>query len=299
MPVAATSRLRLMQGGHPSLLAMAIFCIITLGAYAEPSMAAYPSLAGILSPALLTQGKTPVLGVPIKINGRGADPVLLVPPPRTSKSPEPKPPLRIEILTVLPWAEENRSADPKILFEKLAVLGAQAGSLEGLEYWSASRKKMRLLYQKAYRIRKPEAPSPLPDPRAMSELGKGPPWVLYALLEDLTFGSNIYQFSLSPISGYDGLKVSMANVHGVKYGFLPLAKPGDMASDISVIPCDEGIAVHFLTRLAAPELLAQRAFESAGNKALAVMGWFVEKLGEAGIGSAVAMPHDIAGIANP
>jgi hypothetical protein len=116
-------------------------------------------------------------------------------------------------------------------------------------------------------------------------------------LEDLTFGSNIYRFSLSSYSGSGGLKVSIVNVNAVKYGFLPLAKPNDMASDISVIPSNQGIVVHVLTRLAAPELLAQRAFESAGNKALAVMGWFVKKMGGEGIGTA-AMPHDIATIAN-
>lgn len=268
----------------------------------EPGTA-YPPLEKVLSPdALFRGGAAP--GFLLTAKGRGSSPSLVEPSIPDAKSAEGKQPLRIEILAVLPWTEAGRKMEKETLLGRLILIGASARSLEGLEYWSASRKRMRLLYRKAHRIESPGDPRPLLDPDSIRGLGLGPPWTIHALLEDLTFGANVYAFSLAPLGGealggqaIPGLRVEMSNVNTIRYGLLPLAKPGDMASQILVLPCDQGIAVHFLTRLAAPDIIAARAFESAGNKALAVLGWFVEGLEREGLTAKVAMPRDLSSVA--
>ena len=96
--------------------------------------------------------------------------------------------LRIEIVAVLPPAEGKPNADMAGILRKIALIVNSVHSMEGIEYWSASRQRMRTLYAEAYRTDLSSDRVKLPDP-GEAILGSGPSWSFQAFLRDLTFGA--------------------------------------------------------------------------------------------------------------
>jgi len=89
--------------------------------------------------------------------------------------------------------------------------------------------------------------------------------------------------------------IAMTNVNAttMRYYLLPLVPPGGMKSSILIVPCREGLLVHFLTTIDSIDLMAGRVFESAGNKALAVLGWFARETAAAGLTKESGLPRNI------
>ncbi|MCX7028117.1 MAG: hypothetical protein NT061_11715 [Spirochaetes bacterium] len=272
------------------ILLLALLAPLGATAQVAPGHAALPSISEILP-----LGIQPGLGLVAAVTGKGDVPVLAprkfgkkqeteagVPPTAAASST-----LRIEFLAFLPPPKGPLPAWDEA-FSKLALAAASPGGLAGLEYWSASRGRMRTLYSKAYRAVSKEDRSITSDPRKIADLGSGPPWRIVAWLEDLTFGGNLYAFNISGDTGEFSLEI--ANLETVRYLLLPLAKPGAMKNRIEVLPCAEGLLVHFSSVLEAPGFGASRVFESAGNKGLAVLGWFAGKAAALGLSSPIAIP---------
>jgi hypothetical protein len=147
---------------------------------------------------------------------------------------------------------------------------------------------MRTLYSKAYRVASRTKNKPLPDPLGMEDLGSASPWRAYVLLEDLSFGANLYAFDIAVHES--GLSLEITNMETVRYFLLPLAKPGAMKERIELYACAEGFLVLFSSILEAPGFGAERVFESAGNKSLAVLGWFAGRAASLGLSSPVTIP---------
>ena len=188
--------------------------------------------------------------------------------------------LRVEFLVLLPYAAGSSGAagfsggDPRSTLRAFARACADVRSLEGLEYWSASRGRKRLLYSEAFLL----SPTPAGDP----------PWEMEVRLRDLTFGSNRYSLCIRE-SGM-GLEVLLTNLDLVRWGFLPLAQPGGMRTRVLALACAEGLLIHYTAMVDAPGVLASRVFDSMGNKSLAVMKWFAARASEAGIAGPGALP---------
>jgi len=194
--------------------------------------------------------------------------------------------LRIELLAFLPYPPGF--APTAETMGVLALAAASPGGLAGLQYWSASRGRMRTLYSRAYRVASTADRSPLPDPAGLGEAGGALPIRIKVWLEDLTFGGNLYSFDIS-VDGM-GLVLEIANLEPVRYLLLPVAGPEAMKEKIEVYPCLEGLLVRVASTLEAPGFGAERVFESAGNKGLAVLGWFAGKAASLGLASSVSFP---------
>ena len=69
--------------------------------------------------------------------------------------------------------------------------------LEGTTYFSNSRQEERLLYKRAFCVSDAESKTPIPDPIDAETDGLS----VLVLLEDLTFGENIYNFSYQQRDG--------------------------------------------------------------------------------------------------
>ena len=206
--------------------------------------------------------------------------------------------LRIEALAFLP-APRNAAAVPAAssLERQLAALArilASVHGMQGLEYWSASRQRMRTLYAEAWRTDSPEARARLPDPAAPS-IAPGDSASFYAWLRDLTFGGNVYRFDIA--IGPGSALMLNENVSPIRYLLVPIVAPGRMRSRIHVIPCREGLLVHFFSTIDVSDLMAKRVFESAGNKALAVLGWFVKEASAAGLVEEAQLPVNVEDVA--
>ncbi len=86
-------------------------------------------------------------------------------------------------------AEENGKIIERIL--------KSVSRLEGTTYFSNSRQEERLLYKRAFCISDSESKTPLPDPLDAEIDGLS----VLVILEDLTFGENIYNFSFRKRDG--------------------------------------------------------------------------------------------------
>ncbi|MCE5256699.1 MAG: hypothetical protein LLF89_07630 [Spirochaetaceae bacterium] len=191
-------------------------------------------------------------------------------------------PFRIEVVAVLPPAGPDYSADDlPLMLQKLALIANSVHKLEGLEYWSASRKKMRTLYEESWRIASSEKPTKIPDPASVAELGPGPVWSFYTHQKDLTFGSSVGTCTVTKTA--NSMQMKNANVSSVKLLLIQMIAPGGLESGIYAIPCKEGLLLYAVTFIQATDLAAGRVFESGRNKAFAVFNWFVQEAAAAKI----------------
>jgi hypothetical protein len=157
-----------------------------------------------------------------------------------------------------------------------------AGSLQGIEYWSASRRAMRLFYETSHLIASPENDAAVPD----SMLPTLPPVAetLYARQKDLSFGDNRYKIVMG--SGPDHIQSHSVNLTQMRYGILPVASPGNLSVRILVINGDDALLFYLLSSARAAMVPGMRGkLESSfGNRATAIYNWFAGKAGLAWTG---------------
>ncbi|PKL09305.1 MAG: hypothetical protein CVV51_04535 [Spirochaetae bacterium HGW-Spirochaetae-7] len=153
------------------------------------------------------------------------------------------------------------------------------GSLQGLEYWSASRGAMRLLYEYSSLVAGPDDRTPVRDTHLPSLPADAE--TLFARQKDLSFGDNIYRVSLSTGPGYTAW--NSTNLTGMRYGIVPVASPGVVNVRLLVIDTDEGLIFYTVSSAKAAVLPGVRAkLESSfGNRAEAVYTWFSRELAKA------------------
>jgi hypothetical protein len=111
-------------------------------------------------------------------------------------------------------------------------------SLQGLEYYSTSRGRMRTLFEEYWAIENPRDRDPIPDP-VVGEIVPGEADTVYVHQRDLTFGSSVAGVTYR--SGTDGLAMHIENVTTMFYAIFPLVGRRDMQWEILVIPVREGI----------------------------------------------------------
>jgi hypothetical protein len=147
-------------------------------------------------------------------------------------------------------------------------------TLKGIEYFSKSRNRMRILYETSSVIDGPETKKPLADP-----VYGNPPAELnvFVRLKDSTFGDNVYKFTY--YSSESSFIVSQENITAVSYGPVPLVDKNKFRSVVAVFDCGPYLLVYAasLARASMVPGMKQRAGESISNKAAAVLSWFYQK----------------------
>jgi len=156
------------------------------------------------------------------------------------------------------------------LFNEIRALS----TLKGIEYYSASRKKMRTFYEDSFVIDKPETKHPLPDPIDQI-LPKETS--LFARQKDLTFGDNIYRYDYN--TSDNSILFIQTNLTTLSYGILPLVAKENLKSLVCIIDVDEGLllyAVSFLRSSTVPGVEG-KIKDSFSNRSEAIYKWFVSK----------------------
>ncbi|HOX91863.1 MAG TPA: hypothetical protein PLC54_03010 [Spirochaetales bacterium] len=152
------------------------------------------------------------------------------------------------------------------------------GSLEGIEYWSESRGKMRLFYEQSSLVSGPDGKTRIPD-QAQSMLPASER--LYARQKDLSFGDNIYRIDL--VSGSDWLLFTSVNLTAMRYGIVPVAGPEKVSVRILMINADDAILFYAVSSARAAMIPGMRGKleDSFGNRAAAIYAWFGKKAARA------------------
>jgi len=150
------------------------------------------------------------------------------------------------------------------------------GSLQGIEYWSASRKTMRLFYEYSSLVTGPEDQTPVKDTwlQTLPLLDE----TLYARQKDLSFGDNRYRIILA--HGKDYVTQSSVNLTGMSYGIIPVAGAGAVHVRLLVIPSDDGVIFYAVSTAKATVIpgIRGKLEASFGNRAAAVYAWFTRQM---------------------
>jgi hypothetical protein len=151
-------------------------------------------------------------------------------------------------------------------------------TMKGIEYYSASRERMRTLFSESYVVDGPDAEERLPDP-AVREIPAHSK--LYVLQEDLTFGENIYAMEFRYSGDY--FLLDSTNLTTMHYFFFPMVKPENSVTLILLIPAGEEILFYGAVGAHTMRLLglARSREDSFYNRLKAIYGWFTERMSAA------------------
>ncbi|WP_460054024.1 DUF6675 family protein [Spirochaeta dissipatitropha] len=167
--------------------------------------------------------------------------------------------------------------DIQNLSRELYSILTDVESMKGIEYYSASRESMRVLFTQSYFIRSPQNPERF-KPETDSILPPSQNFWLFQ--QDQTFGKNIYSMNLSHSNGT--IHMQMQNNSNVNYGIFPAIREQNMTIHMTVHVLDEGIAI-FSSIRALPVIslgLESRIRSSMENRLVAITNWFLHKLQE-------------------
>jgi hypothetical protein len=147
-------------------------------------------------------------------------------------------------------------------------------SLAGIEYFSASRNRMRVFYETSIVIDGPETKRPLGDP-----LYEDPPAELqiHARQKDLTFGDNIYRYTY--YANPESLMFVQENLSNLTVGPITVVGKNRLRSVVAVLDAGDSLLVYVASMARAASLpgMAGRAGRSFSNRAEAILSWFARR----------------------
>jgi len=170
------------------------------------------------------------------------------------------------------WTKTERTA----IYNQMLALN----TLAGIEYYSHSKKRMRVLYESSEIIDSPETKKVLSAPRYSTPPSK---MQLYARHKDSTFGDNIYKYEY--YSHSEAFVFKQENLTSMNAGIIPVIDKNNLHSIVAVIDTDEHLLVYILSMAKVKTTLGmkQRIKDSFSARADALMNWFsglVDCMGE-------------------
>lgn len=155
--------------------------------------------------------------------------------------------------------------------EKVSRILRSVSKLEGLQYYSSSRKKMRTLYETSYAIEDPKKEDRIADPVD----NPAADFSVYVLQKDLTFDKNVYRYRFC--SDDDSAGFMSTNVDVLKYSIFKAVEPENLEVSIAVTDLGGYLLIHMLTRadFTAPSVFRDRVQNSFKTRGEAMYGWFI------------------------
>lgn len=181
--------------------------------------------------------------------------------------------------------------DPKIGVEVLFLVAAPHGldrvdarllttlqsfsTMEGIEYYSATRDRMRTLFHESYVVAGPASSERLPDPHvpALPESDQ-----IYVYQRDSSFGRNVLELNYTVTD--TAIRLQMRNLTRMNYqGIVPAVGPGDLSLDLVVYPFGEHLLFYGNSGARPLSLLGMeaRVQRSFYNRLVALYHWFLDR----------------------
>ena len=147
----------------------------------------------------------------------------------------------------------------------------RASSLAGIEYYSASRERMRTLFVDAYRVDQVGSKNALPD-QAYSSIPESETHIIFQ--EDLTFGKNYVETSYQYQDGRFLMQVH--NLTTMRYYFFPLVRPRNLKMDLLILPQDKQLLFYGASSVDSASLfgIEKSKKDSFYNRIKAMHSWF-------------------------
>jgi hypothetical protein len=144
-------------------------------------------------------------------------------------------------------------------------------TLKGIEYYSASRKRMRIFYEDAFIVNTPGEKKRIED-SAEKEIPATSN--LFCFLKDSSFGE--YVCSIEYGKEADSISMKMQNLTKIWYLFIPIIEPNNMLTYIIIIPLDKGMLFYGFSAIKGDDVfgIAKSRADSLYNRLIALYNWF-------------------------
>jgi len=176
----------------------------------------------------------------------------------------------VKLFSVSPKINLNSDKNLLMLYNLLHSLH----TLKGTTYYSATRKKRRILFYDSYVIDNPVSKNRMSDPEYQSIPENNE---IYIFQNDSTFGKNIY--SVKYMANRQRIIMRTENLTTMKYIFLPLIKPNSLINYFVIVPGEESILFYGISfaEFNRNIPLIGNHIDSFYNRLKAMYSWFVDK----------------------
>ena len=181
------------------------------------------------------------------------------------------PTIGVEMLTAYKPPAGPSGGDPKTIYNALHSVS----TLKGIEYFSASRGRLRTFFYDAAFVDAADSDVRLPDPVRAAAPGDGLVERLHAVFEDSTFGR--YAADVSYESRASHFSLSFENAGPIRKMLVPVVSSGQLVSTVVVIPADDRIVLYAFSCVRAFNLFGmveRRGEDSFTNRLVALLSWF-------------------------
>jgi hypothetical protein len=153
-------------------------------------------------------------------------------------------------------------------------------SMEGLQYYSVSQKKMETLILASYRVTGTDKPQKVADPVFTAV----PPFQKAVVFQkDNRLGDGLSEVTWKALPG-GAVVLTLKNLQTLNYGILPLVEPGNLQMVFVVVPLADRVAVYGALDGKTASLfgLEKSKDESFRNRMRALAGWLGARIAAAG-----------------
>lgn len=169
--------------------------------------------------------------------------------------------------------KNGKSGKQTVTIEDVSEKMRSFSQMEGMKYYSTTRKKEMVLYKKAYGIKSAEEAVKISDENTGNADGKK----LYALLDDSSFGKCRYVFDC--FQSENTYYTVFTNLDDMGIGPFKAIYPGNIQIHVLVIDCGENLLLYLATDLDSvnfPGIKGQIS-DSIISRMNAVHGWFIKQ----------------------
>lgn len=158
---------------------------------------------------------------------------------------------------------ENEISDISMLMRKFSTM-------EGIQYYSNSSKRIETLYSEAYTIENPQTMKKIPDQTEVSADNL----TLYLYQKDNSFGKTIYEVNINQLEN----EVSMVlnNVEAIKFAFITAIKPNNVSMSLLFIDKGDYILTYICAQIKFPaiSLFEEKVNDSFKARMDSLYEWF-------------------------
>lgn len=161
--------------------------------------------------------------------------------------------------------------------DRLSIINIlhSVSSMEGIQYYSTTRKKLRTLFEKSYVIHYPSLKQ-LNDPivKNIQQI-----YTFYTLQKDKTFGEVTYHYVVYQIPDFILLKTE--NINTIKYSMMPVVDKRKFKFFFFILDKGEDIAlycVYSIDIIGDKALPLKKVKDSFYQRSDAIIAWFYNKL---------------------
>lgn len=179
-----------------------------------------------------------------------------------------QPRIGVEALFLVDAPDAAEEITPE-LFRRMQAMS----TMEGIEYYSASRDRMRILFHESYVIEGPDDRTRRPDPEVTTVPRED---TLHVFQRDSSFGRNVLE--LTYVTSEEAVRLRMRNLTQMFYqGIIPAVGPGGLGLNLVVVPLGERVLFYGNSAASPITLLGMeaRVQRSFYNRLVALYRWFV------------------------